>query len=176
MGCAWCDVGRGQSVDRINARPIRGWFGQGEVSENMATHTTEERISALEQRVTRVEHVVAKLAAGQAPPKPTAPTPSPAATVAPDADLDGKYGNPVVRKDPPRWDGQSFAGKFYSECPPEYLDNLASFLEWRATKEEAEPEKARYAAYSRRDAARARGWSARKRSAGAPVDSDEIPF
>lgn len=78
-------------------------------------------------------------------------------TLAVDID-DPKYGDPVVRKNPPRWTGEDFAGRPYSQCTPEFLDSLAGFLLWRAKKEEAEPEKAKYARYSRLDAARARAW------------------
>ncbi len=109
------------------------------------------------------------------------PTGAPAATVggavATDADLDSKWGDPDVRKDPPRWKGKSFEGKKYSQTAPEFLDELAGFLDWQAVKndEKAAAMKAagddkgfadqtKYARYSRTDAGRARGWGARMRS------------
>ena len=91
-----------------------------------------------------------------------------AGAVAPDSDLDSKYGDPSIRKDPPRWTGESFAGLTYSACSPEYLDELAIFLDWKAGKneEDGSPEKLKFAGYDRKDAARARGWAARKRNDG----------
>ena len=100
--------------------------------------------------------------------------------VASDADLDGQYGNPEVKKDPPRnWSGASFVGSRFSECPPEYLDALASFFDWKAGKDEEQAKaagddedtakaKAKYARYARTDAARARGWAARLRAGWKP--------
>lgn len=83
--------------------------------------------------------------------------------VAPASDLDGEWGNPEVRKDPPRWDGPSFAGRKYSECPADFLESLAGFLDWAAGKDEetGDAQKLKYAGYKRKDAARARGWAAR---------------
>ena len=82
--------------------------------------------------------------------------------VASDVDLDGTHGDPDVKKDPKRWDGPSQAPCRMSECPPEYLDVLADFLKWKADHPREGKEK--YAEYDRRDAARARGWAARKRA------------
>jgi hypothetical protein len=111
-------------------------------------------LSQIQAQLTRIE---AKLGGGSS---------SRGGNVADDADLDGQYGDPEVRKDPKQWlndGGASYAGRRMSECPSDYLLAVASFYEWRAGKEEAEPEKAKYAAYSRRDAARARGWAARNK-------------
>ena len=70
-----------------------------------------------------------------------------------DADLDGEYGDPEIRKDPPRWTGESFATRHYSQSTPEFLDNLAGFIDWKAGK----------------DAARARGWAKRLRAGWKPA-------
>lgn len=83
--------------------------------------------------------------------------------VAPASELDSQYGNPVIKKDPPRWSGPSFVGQPYSACSAEYLESLAGFLEWKAGKNEEDPERAKFAAYDRKDAARARGWAQRNR-------------
>ena len=85
--------------------------------------------------------------------------------VADDRELDSQYGDPEIRKDPPRYSGPSMVGKHYSETTAEYLGDLAGFLEWKAGKNEEEgtPDKIKYAGYDRRDAARARGWMARLR-------------
>lgn len=114
--------------------------------------------------------------------------------VANDRELDSEWGNPQIRKDPPRWNGPSFVGCNYSDATPDYLESLAGFLDWRAAKDE---ESGRTTAagkpaapYSRRDAARARGWAQRlrngwQRSAAAPAGdvpaddfggTDDIPF
>jgi hypothetical protein len=111
---------------------------------------------------------------------PSGPTPSkatsakktsaPKATgpVADDADLDGEWGDPEVRKDPPRWAGPPMVGRKYSQTSAEYLDSLAGFLAWKAGKddEKGDEQSAKYAGYARKDAARARGWAARMRSPG----------
>lgn len=86
--------------------------------------------------------------------------------VATDYEMSGPKGDPVLKKHPPRWDGPpgEFVGKRYSQCSPEILDVVAGFLDWKAEKEAAEPGKEKYAGYSRKDAARARGWAARLRA------------
>lgn len=117
-----------------------------------------------------------------------------AASVAPDSDLDGKYGDPVVNaKDPRDWTGPSMKGRKFSDCPPDYLDLLASRFDYFAEEAELEnkvTDKGKpVAPYNRRDAARARGWAKRIRSgqhvqttqvddagwAAPPVD-DDIPL
>lgn len=39
-----------------------------------------------------------------------------------------------VRKDPPRWTGPPMIGRNYSQCPGEWHDEMASFLDWKASK------------------------------------------
>lgn len=78
-------------------------------------------------------------------------------------DLDSQWGNPTV-KDPKRWTGPTYSGKRMSECPPEYLEELADFKDWQADKREDEgPDGIKKAGYCRKDAARARGWAERLR-------------
>ena len=96
------------------------------------------------------------------------------AAIATDEDLSGEWGDPEIRKDPPKnYVGPSFVGKRFSQTTPAYLDALAGFFEWKATKEsedasaltgEEAAKKAKYAGYSRKDAGRARGWAARLRA------------
>jgi hypothetical protein len=88
---------------------------------------------------------------------------TPSVQVADDADLDGQWGDPEVRKDPKRWDGESMVGKRFSECPAEFLRTLASFFIWQAEKDEktGDETKIKYAGYKRRDASRALGWAKR---------------
>ena len=131
----------------------------------------DPRIAALEARMLAAE---ARLAAieGRAPTSASGGSEA-GGGVASDEDLDGPHGNPKVKKDPPRWRGQGFAGLCMSACTPEYLDVLAAFLDWRADREAEQSDKAKYARFSRLDAARARGWAKRIR---ARTDDDEIPF
>jgi hypothetical protein len=96
--------------------------------------------------------------------------------IAPDSDLDSTYGNPLIKKDPPKWTGASYVGCNYADCPSDYLDSLAGFLDWKAGKDEEAArtasgeeadKKRKYAGYARKDAARARGWA--KRNVGKPA-------
>jgi hypothetical protein len=126
----------------------------------------------------------------------TPPTPSPARSgkppieVATDEELNGRWGNPAVFKDPPRWEGQPYEGVQFSACPPEYLENLASFLEWRAQKEDEQDKRDKQgrprSSWSRKEAKLARGWADRlRRNAVKPAPQsesfggfheDDIPF
>lgn len=99
------------------------------------------------------------------------------AVVANAADLDGQWGDPIVKtKDPRDWNGESQLGKPFSECPPVYLDLVASRLDFFAEKAEAENTLTSsgkpVAPFNRRDAARARGWAARLRNGWKPPASD----
>ena len=124
-------------------------------------------------------------------------------SVASDRDLDSQYGNPEVKaKDPRDWTGAVMKGRRFSECPPEYLELVASRLDYFAdqnreladdqqTPPENVQELLKKAKYNRIDASRARGWAQRKRNgwqppapepdafgttADAPLTADEIPF
>ncbi len=108
--------------------------------------------------------------------------------VASDVDLDSQYGNPTVKFNPRDWTGTSCKGLTYADCPADFLDILASTLEFFANKNAADDPKK--AGYERKDAARARGWAKRLRSGwdkpekqpGANYDFDDdggtpdIPF
>lgn len=85
----------------------------------------------------------------------------PQGEIASDEDLDGKYGNPEIRRDPPRWQGEPMVGRKFSECPPEYLDTLAGFNDWRADQDEKKGDPR--SKWARLDAGRARGWARRIR-------------
>lgn len=93
--------------------------------------------------------------------------------IAPDSDLDSQYGDPVIKAADPRdWTGPSQKGKRFSECSSEYLEMVASRLDFFAEKEEREGKTSStgklVAPYTRRDAARARGWAKRMREGFAP--------
>ena len=105
--------------------------------------------------------------------------------IAPDRDLDGKYGDPIVRATDPRdWNGPSMKGNHFSQCPPEYLDMLAERFDYFAEKAERQGITASNgqpaAPYNRRDAARARGWAKRLRNGWTPPEpegwNDAVPF
>jgi hypothetical protein len=85
-----------------------------------------------------------------------------------DRDLDGQWGNPIIRKDPKRWDASqgSYVGCKYSECPPEYLEAVAALKDWQAGMDDKKggEEDKRKAKFARLDAARARGWAQRLRN------------
>lgn len=129
----------------------------------------EDRLASLETRVMALE------ARGAAP----ATTP----VDMPDVDIDSERGNPVIRKDPPKWRGESCVGRPYSQCSPEYLRSLAGFLKWKAGKNAAEG-KDQYAKYDMLDCARALKWAERIERSPQPsapvVDAelvdDELPF
>lgn len=98
--------------------------------------------------------------------------------VAGDRELDSEYGDPTVRKDPKRWQGSSFVGCHYSECSPEYLDELANLLDWMGDKDEEDGKLYKgkpTATFKRKDAARARGWAARIRSGWKPSGQATAP-
>ena len=122
-------------------------------------------MTSFEQEVlARLDRIEAALKGGSRAPSPP---PSSSGNVAPASDLDSKWGDPEVRYDPKRWRGDSYKGRRYSECPADYLLELAGFLDWMAGKDEEEggEDKLKYAGYKRKDAARARGWAARVASA-----------
>lgn len=102
-----------------------------------------------------------------------AAAPKPPPSIADDADLDGAYGNPTIKaKDPKDWKGATQIGHAFSECPPAYLDLIASRLEYFADQAEKDGKLTTsgkpVAPFNRRDAARARGWAARLRAGWKP--------
>lgn len=97
-------------------------------------------------------------------------------TIAEDSDLDSRFGDPKVRRDPKHWAGASYVGAHYSQCPTDYLIVLAESLEYFADKDQKKPKDqvrthtngTPYWAYNLKDAARARGWAARNRGKAMP--------
>ncbi len=92
--------------------------------------------------------------------------------VATDAELDGQYSDPEVKKDPPRWKGAPVAPCKMSAGPPDWLLVLADFKDWQAVqaaeKNEVTDKGKPIADFRRKDAALARGW-ARRNANGAPA-------
>ncbi len=110
----------------------------------------EERVKALEAFQAKVERAFGSAVGG--------------AASLPSVDIDSQHGDPEVRKDPPKWNGESCVGRRYSECPIDYLESMAGFLQWKAGKNDAEAGKEKYAKYDRLDAARALAWVSRKKT------------
>lgn len=100
--------------------------------------------------------------------KATAPKP-----VASDRDLDGKYGDPILRFIPRDWTGASFKNCHFSQCPADLLDIVAESLEWFGKQADEKGELTDRGKpvgdYKRADAARARGWAKRIREGKVPA-------
>ena len=64
---------------------------------------------------------------------------------------------------PSRWSGPDYKGWKFGDCPPEFLEEMAGMLDAIARKQAGDPAKAKFADWSAKDAARARGWAERKR-------------
>lgn len=154
---------------------------------------TQEEIRALKWFVKLLRGVTALIkgggagnangAAAGAPGQPQPPAPA--------SELDSRFGNPTVRKDPKRWAGPSYIGARYSECPTDYLIETAESYEYFAAKDAQKPDARKHEKSGKfwwelnlKDAARARGWAARNRGKSLPppvqrpaaVDDEEIPI
>jgi hypothetical protein len=139
-----------------------------------------------------LRQVGAQIAPGTRPAQGLGPSSPPSGQgtpprIASDSDLDSDYGDPEVRAKSPRdWTGPSMQGKRFSECPAEYLDLVASRLDYFANQNEAagDAESVKKARYNRLDASRARGWAVRIRDGHVPTrhvpepfgDDNDIPF
>jgi hypothetical protein len=121
----------------------------------MADNRSDQVVELLRSIDASLKGLRADLARQQAP------------AAADDRDLDGQYGDPILRFNPRDWTGHSFKGSKFSECPADLLDMVAETLDYFARKAEESGELANngkpVAPYKRKDAARARGWAARIR-------------
>lgn len=125
----------------------------------------------------RVEVLEAEVRSLKGKPSGSATTPLPK------VDLNGQYGDPVVRFNPRGWEGATIKGVPMSTCPPEALRKLASALQWFAEKNDREGKVASNGKpssfYDRLDAARALAWAERLESGNvkppAPMDDDDFP-
>jgi hypothetical protein len=68
-----------------------------------------------------------------------------------------------VRMVPSKWAGPDYKGWKFSDCPPEFLDEMSGMLDAVSRKQAQDPAKAKYADWSAKDAARARAWAERIR-------------
>jgi hypothetical protein len=101
------------------------------------------------------------------------PSAAAAGSIAPDSDLDGPHGDGQVRFVPKAWKGESFKGRRWSECSPEFLDVLAEAMDYSAANPRQGKE--RYAKHDARDATRIRGWAARIRSGWKREERNDAP-
>lgn len=145
--------------------------------------TLEERVARLEAWARRVSSGTVTHTTSRGAPAPAPRTAAPAADVASDADLDAKYGDPDIRRDPKFWTGASCVGRRMSQCTPDYLDGFAKYKDASATanEKEGDPARAKYIGYDRKDAKLARGWARRLRSRASPaaspdVSEEDLPF
>jgi len=147
--------------------------------------TPEERLAVLEFRLSEVEKKLASVMSGAPTGGGAAVGSSGGGRIATDRDLDSQWGDPIVKKDPKRWQGPSYAGCHMSECSPEYLEEVASLCDWMGDKDDEQgktwsnPKKPGSAPvpaskFKREEAARARGWAKRLRERG-PVQRSAPP-
>lgn len=138
-----------------------------QTEENVNNANNHELLSRIDAALAELKEIRRLVAGDQPAPPPAHPRATatgsvvPQGAIASDDDLDGRYGNPEIRRDPPRWTGESMVGRKYSDCPPEYLDTLAGFHDWRADQDDKKGDPR--AKWPRLDAARARGWARRIR-------------
>lgn len=140
----------------------------------LAIRRIEDKIDGLARANNKA---AAKASIANAPAKP-----------ATDADLDGPRGNPEVRFEPKAWKGAPMRGRRFSDCDPDFLDQLAAFKLWQAKKDDdagaaGEVDAKGYpksGKWARVDAGLAAGWAARIRAGGhAMIDAngaDDVPF
>lgn len=127
----------------------------------MATDEALALLKSIDDRIRELNETMSSLLAQRRASAPKA--------AADDRDLDGKYGDPVIRfkKMPRDWTGASYTGRHFSECPPDLLDLLADQYEWLATQADKKQEKTTsgkpVSFYSLADAKRCRGWAKRIR-------------
>lgn len=99
-------------------------------------------------------------------------TPAVTPLIADDRDLDGQYGDPVLKFMPRDWTGPNYKERHFSECPAELLVLVAESLEYFAEQADKKGETTSsgkpVSAYKRKDAARARGWARRVREGRVP--------
>lgn len=142
---------------------------------SLTTNRLLERIAVATERALTLPRASAT---GGAPAAASAPTGGGDGRggIASDYEMSGEHGNPVVKKDPPKWSGPSEAGRRMADCTPTFLDEIAGFYDWMGSKRlestktfvNAKGETVREADTAKflfKDARRARGWAQRARSA-----------
>lgn len=132
-----------------------------------------------ETQLDRIERMLIAIVASFDAGKPRESIADDAAT---DDELDSEYGDPTLKKTPPRWKGREIGGCRYSELSIEELQSVVALLTFKIEnpRDGADP---KYAKYDANDRRRARGWIRRKKAGwtrfapgpNAP-DTDEPPF
>lgn len=97
-------------------------------------------------------------------------TSSAAHAAAPVVNIDGEYGDPVVKWPTNKWNGPSMDGRKFSECPAEFLLLEADWLEQKGRNPRAGKEQ--YAPRDLENAAKARAWAARN-AANPPAEKPQ---
>lgn len=99
--------------------------------------------------------------------------------MATDQELDGPHGNEIVKFLPRDWNGQDCKGSRMSDCPAEFLDQLADAYAYFARKNDEHDAKTDTGVlksiYDRRSERRARAWAARLRNGWAPSAETGFP-
>jgi hypothetical protein len=113
--------------------------------------TVLNRLDEIDRRVERLaQHLGADRPAGAA-------NSGTGGRVATAAAIRGKYGDPEIGKDPPRWEGEAIAPAYASQCPPDYLEAVADFFDWKA--DNPRPGKEKFAPRERERAGYCRRWA-----------------
>lgn len=107
----------------------------------------------------------------------TAKAASASVEIADDADLDGRYGDEEIKRMPSAkyWSGEDYTGRRMSETSVAFLEAFAKYKNacaW-ANEKEGNPDKAKYAGYDRKSAARARGWAQRLKGGWKALEPSE---
>ena len=137
----------------------------------------------LEHRIATLEARIAKLESGASA---TASGPEEALE---DHHLDKDWARKTIKKDPPRWAGESQIGRTYADAPVAWLLDAAGLAEWKAKKgREESPVRMKdngkpWHESDTFEAKLLRAWAKRnagKTSGGAAIsyadEADEIPF
>src|SRR5579859_8084351 len=104
-----------------------------------APRSLDERIATMEKAVEKILRGVTLLVVHLGALPKQAGAANGAARIATDSEIDDpEWGDKEIRKDPPRWKGESFKGQRWSQTTPEYLDALAGFLDWASGKKREE--------------------------------------
>jgi hypothetical protein len=127
----------------------------------------QNRLERLEQKLDMLLAHLGVLASQHGANGHEGPGHTPPAPAALEVDIDGPRGNPEVRFDPKRWEGQSYKGKTFSECDPDFLDMLAETFDYFSRKEDesgaVDKNGGPKSRWTRLDAGRARAWAKRLR-------------
>lgn len=147
------------------------------MADAQKTATAQDVLATLQSIDSSLKALVAHLGAGARPATGQGPA-LVIPAIAPDHDLDSKWGDEKIKFNPRDWTGDSQVGFLMHECQPEFLDMLASAHDFFANKnqgvmtDKGQPK----SMYDQRTASRARGWAARKRAGWQPPPEEPSAF